>query len=305
MTETIPHPSQPGKQFRRRWRLLVLSAVASVLAALAAALALGELLSRPARLKVGDAPRDLMAQSVQIPIDRPETAYVRGWFARSHQREGGVLLLHGVRSSRLQMIDRVRFLKAAGYSVLLIDLPAHGESHGERITFGAREGDGVLAALDYLRQELPNEPIGVIGVSLGAASLVLSRPKPPPEAVILESMYPTITDAVADRIAIRLGSAGRSLAPLLMWQLPLRIGVTANDLRPIDAIASLGAPVLIVAGTEDKHTTLKETERIYAAAREPKQLWAVQGAAHVDLHRFDADQYETRVIEFLHAHLRR
>jgi uncharacterized protein len=256
-------------------------------------------------LEVGDAPQDLMAQSVQIPIDRSESAYVSGWFARSERRAGGVLLLHGVRSSRLQMIDRARFLKAAGYSVLLIDLPAHGESPGKRITFGAREGDGVHAAFDYLRRELPNEPIAVIGVSLGAASLVLSRPTPPPDAVILESMYPTITDAVAARLAIRLGYAGRSLAPLLIWQLPLRIGVTANELRPIDAIASLGAPVLIAAGTEDKHTTLTETRRIYSAAREPKELWAVQGAAHVDLHRFSPSDYEARVSEFLKAHLRR
>jgi uncharacterized protein len=203
------------------------------------------------------------------------------------------------------MTDRARFLKKAGYSVLLIDLPAHGESPGERITFGAREGAGVLAALDYLRRELPNERIGVIGVSLGAASLVLCRPAPPADAVILESMYPTITDAVADRLAIRLGHVGRPLAPLLLWQLPWRVGVTTDDLRPIDAIAALDAPVLITAGTADKHTTWRETEQIYAAAHAPKELWAVNGAAHVDLHRFGGAQYEARVSEFFQAHLRR
>jgi fermentation-respiration switch protein FrsA (DUF1100 family) len=202
------------------------------------------------------------------------------------------------------MIDRARFLKRAGYSVLLIDLPAHGESPGERITFGARESAGVQAAIVFLRTALPNDRIGVIGVSLGAASLVLARPNPSPDAVILESMYPTISEAVADRLAIKLGAIGRPLAPLLLCQLPLRTGITPGELRPIDAITTLNAPVLIVAGTEDRHTLWSETERIHSAASGPKALWAVQGAAHVDLHRFAGEEYERRVLDFFAGWLR-
>jgi len=42
--------------------------------------------------------------------------------------------------------------------------------------------------------------VGVIGVSLGAASLVLAKPDPAPSAVVLESMYPTIEEAVSNRL---------------------------------------------------------------------------------------------------------
>ena len=51
------------------------------------------------------------------------------------------------------MLARARFLAAAGYATLLIDLPTHGESSGDRITFGAREGEGVNAALAFLREK--------------------------------------------------------------------------------------------------------------------------------------------------------
>ncbi len=44
--------------------------------------------------------------------------------------KGAVLLLHGVRADRREMLNRARFLKEEGYSVLLIDLPSHGESDG-------------------------------------------------------------------------------------------------------------------------------------------------------------------------------
>lgn len=283
---------------RRFYFAIVATAVIGVLVVVAA----GETLSRPVPSVIGEAPGDLLASSVRLSISSSQ--FVAGWFARGAPGHGAVLLLHGVRSNRTQMLGRARFLHAAGYSVLLVDLPAHGESLGERITFGAREAAGVSAALAFLNKELPGDRIGVIGVSLGAASLVLSRPSHAPSAVVLESMYPTIAEAVADRLAIRFGSLGAHLSPLLLWQLPIRAGVTEEQLRPIDALPSLRAPLLIAAGTNDRHTPWAETERIFATANEPKELWAVEGAAHVDLHSYDPIAYQARVLEFLARYLR-
>ena len=94
------------------------------------------------------------------------------------------------------------------------------------------------------------------------------------------------------------------LSPLLLWQLPLRLGITADALRPIEAITSLHTPVLITSGSADMLTTLAETRRIHAAARSAEDLWVVDGAAHVDLHAFDPVAYEARVSAFLARHLR-
>lgn len=283
-----------------RWGL---GALAAALLAVAAGLLAGELLSRPAVRSIGAAPADLGARTVHIATE-PTGGTVVGWFAPGAPGAGAVLLLHGVRSDRRQMLARARALQAAGHAVLLIDLPAHGESTGERITFGAQEGAGVTAALAFLRRELPGERVGVIGVSLGAAALVLAQPRPAPDAVVLESMYPTITEAVANRLAMRLGPLGRPLAPLLLWQLPLRLGIGPAQLRPVDGMARLGAPVLVASGREDRHTTWPETERIHAAAAAPRSLWPVDGAAHVDLHAFDPVAYEARVFTFLAERLR-
>ncbi len=261
----------------------------------------GELLSRPASRVIGEAPAELRAISVRLPTS--PTGSVAGWFARG-AGPGAILLLHGVRADRTHMLGRARFLQAEGYSVLLIDLPAHGESTGERITFGANEAVGVAAALRYLRAALPGERIGVVGVSLGAASLVLSRPSPAPSAVVLESMYPTITAAVENRLAMRLGPVGSLVAPLLLWQLPLRSDFSAEQLRPLMALPELQAPLLVASGTDDQHTTWPETERIFAAAQQPKELWAVDGAAHVDLYSYDPAAYRARILRFFSQHLR-
>ena len=262
----------------------------------------GEMLSRPLRRVIGPPPSDLGAESVRLPGDLGQ-ARVAGWFAPGRPGQGAVLLLHGVRSDRRQMLERARFLHGTGRAVLLIDLPAHGESAGERITFGLREGEGVRAGLRFLAQTLPGERTAVIGVSLGAASFVLAHAEPAPSAVVLESMYPTIEEAVTDRLRLKAGEAGAWAAPLLLAQLPLRLGISADELRPIDGMGHLTMPVLIAAGTEDRHTTVAETRRIFEAAAEPKALWLVEGAAHVDLYRFDRAAYEQTVFGFVFRYL--
>lgn len=219
--------------------------------------------------------------------------------------DGAILLLHGIRSDRRQMVQRARFLHSQGYAVLLIDLPGQGQSTASAVTFGWREADGVRAALAELRRRAPGQRIGVIGVSLGAASLVLCRDCGQLDAVVLESMYPTIDEAVADRLIMRIGAIGAPMAELLLAQLPLRLGIQREQLRPIERLADLNAPVLIASGSADRHTTLPETQRLFARAGTPKQLWIVPGAAHVDLHAYAPVEYERRVGAFLASHLRR
>jgi uncharacterized protein len=201
------------------------------------------------------------------------------------------------------MLARAEFLHRAGYSVLLIDFQSHGESIGRRITFGYLESRDVYAALTFLNREFPGERIGVIGVSLGAASFVLASPRPAVSAVVLESMYPTIDQAIADRLRLHLGFLGPVLAPLLEMQLRPRLGVSPNQLRPIDSLHQLAAPVFVIAGTKDQHTTPPETEAIFSAAAAPKQLWFVPGAGHVDLHAFSKLEYERRILEFFSTYL--
>ena len=280
--------------------LLLLSCLSLLVAIL---LFVGHRLSRPEQHSIGSPPPMLQADSVLLPTDTG--GHVSGWFSSGSSGSGAVLLLHGVRGDRRAMLDRALFLHRAGFSTLLIDLPAHGESSGERITFGKLEGAGVRAALAYLAQRLPDERIGVIGVSLGAAATVLENPQPAPAALVLESMYPTIEEALKDRLALHLGNWARALSPLLLCQLPWRTGVSAAELRPIEQLGRLRSPLLLVAGSEDRHTTLAETERLFAAAAEPKSLWIIQGAAHVDLHQIDRSAYESRVGGFLADHLTR
>ena len=281
--------------------VLIILAVIVVVVIIGMAIQVGGKLIRPAHRVVDDAPADLSAETVVLQNGHGNV--VAGWLVHGRPEMGVVLLLHGVRSDRRQMLGRARFLSEAGYSVMLIDLPAHGESSGEHITFGYREAEGVRTAMHYLAERYPKKKIAVIGVSLGAVSFVLSKSTPTPSAVVLESMYPTIDEAILRRLEKRLGPFSRLFTPLFLWQLPLRLGISADHLRPITELPHLHSPVLILSGADDRHTTLSDTHRLYEVANHPKMLWIVKDAAHINLHAHAPTEYETRVLAFFRKYL--
>ncbi|SFW21637.1 alpha/beta hydrolase [Nitrosovibrio sp. Nv17] len=287
-------------------RRILTAVLLAGLVPLAGLAGLGELLSGPVPTSVDSLAASISAdfpvESVEIPA--ADGTRVHGWLKRGMPGAGAVLLVHSLRSNRVEMLSRAKFLNAEGYGVLLIDLRAHGETPGDRITFGAREAEDVEAAVAYLRTRFPSEAIGAIGVSLGAAAIVLAPGPLNLRAVVLESMHPTIREAVDNRMRLHLGESGPALSPLLLWQLTFRLGGTA-ELDPIARIAGLDAPVLLISGTDDRHTPVAETERLLDAARAPKQAWIVPGGGHFNMHAYAGREYEDRILEFLGAHMRR
>mgnify|MGYP000850405407 FL=1 len=264
--------------------------------------AIGALLTAPAPTAVGTLSADFPVESVQIPAQNEST--VHGWLVHGQPGGGVVLLAHSMRSNRLEMLSRARFLRDQGYSALFIDLQAHGETAGEKITFGLRESENIETSIAFLRKTFPVELIGAIGVSLGAAAIVLAKHDLKLNAVILESLHPTIEEAVDNRLKLHFGNYGSVLLPLMLSQLSLYLDASIDALSPITRINNLNAPLLIISGTDDAHTTQLETERLYAAARAPKELWIVPGARHFNMHAYAGREYEQRISAFLSQYLR-
>jgi fermentation-respiration switch protein FrsA (DUF1100 family) len=67
---------------------------------------------------------------------------------------------------------------------------------------------------------------------------------------------------------------------------------------------AIKAPKLFIAGAKDQHTKLDESREIFAAASEPKELWVVEAAAHVDVHQIAEEEYERRILDFFEKRLR-
>ena len=286
---------------RRRFLQLFAVCVIFTFAFVGVAWWLGGSLVAAAHRRVGPPPTGLNVESVTIASK--SNSALAAWYVPAADARATVILLHPIRGDRRVMLARAWLLHDRGYSTLLFDFQAHGESPGDHITVGYLERHDVLAAVEYVRGRHPDHRIGIIGCSLGGAAALLATP-PEIDALILESVYPTISEAVHNRVSMRLGPLHHVMAPVLLAQLRPRLGISPSGLRPIECIGNFSCPVLIAVGELDQHTTVAETRRMYDAACEPKQLAIFPHAGHTDLLNHNPSLYEQKIVSFLNAHLR-
>jgi hypothetical protein len=183
-------------------------------------------------------------------------------------RAPGALLLHGFTSRKERMVEGIgRALLARGVASLAIDLPLHGEREGSIDELSLRNplqliGAWRLAlaeirqAVDYLSEleAVDAERLALVGYSLGAFLAVAAAPDEPRVRAIL------------------LASGGD-----LPEQTPFAALVRAAA-DPLRAVRKLGSrPLLMVNGRFDRTVVPAQAERLFAAARDPKEIHWYQG----------------------------
>jgi hypothetical protein len=227
------HGFQTNRHITNLLKRLVVICGALILVAIACVLFVGCLLAHPVQTRIGNPPADLQAESVTFPND--SKCKCPRLVVPSTESYGAILLLPGIRANRLSMVDRARFLRGAGYSVMLIDFQATGETEGDHITFGWKESRDVIAAANLIRRIDPASRVAIIGGSLGGVAALLATPPP----LVLEAVYPTIEIATRNRMENHLGSFGRMLTPVLLNQFQWRLRVSALQLRPPSIISPM------------------------------------------------------------------
>src|SRR4051812_25267133 len=146
------------KKVMRTVRILGASFIFVLIAFPIGAYLVGSRLIATRPMTVGPVPPDLSGESVLIPSE--SGSMLHGWFLPGNH--GAVILMHGLRASRLSQLDRARLFVGEGYSVLLFDFQGHGESPGTNVTFGYLESRDARAAVEYVRRRLPGQPIAVV-----------------------------------------------------------------------------------------------------------------------------------------------
>ena len=232
-----------------------------------------------------------------------------GWFALASPQAPTIILIHGSKASRVDMLPWARFLFAAGYNVLLFDSRGCGQSAGWNITLGAREPDDIIGAVRYLqaRADLRVKRFGALGVSLGAGAALLAAAREPALlATVADSPWATEDDQIARMATLSLG---RLTVPALPYEPSLvsaLIGARLADVRPVAVIGQI-APraVFLIHAADDANatTTTADEQALYAAARQPKVAWIVPHGGHVGALDAYPAEYQRRVLAFFAQYL--
>lgn len=230
---------------------------------------------------------------------------VHGWFLAHEETRRVIVLCPGYRGTKADLLGIGMHLWREGNSILLFDYPGHGDGWGVQVTLGFRELNDFLGALDYVRQRVADAIIGVLGYSMGAAVAIMGTARRPEIcALVADSAFATHWGVVENNFkrVVRLPAAPfLFLADRLMaW----RAGYRFREVEPLrDVVRIAPRPLLLIHGLGDTIISPQDSERLFEAAGEPKELWLVEGMEHCCAYFKDREAYCQRIAAFFASHL--
>jgi fermentation-respiration switch protein FrsA (DUF1100 family) len=184
----------------------------------------------------------------------PGWSPVRGAVHYSHGNAGNL----SMRGEGLR-----RWQENLGLAVLIFDYPGYGKSGGRPTGAGClTAADAAYAWLSTV-QQIPGERLVLYGGSLGGAVATTLAIRRPHRCLVLVSPFTSLRD----------------MARLQFPWLPTR-WLVGDRFDNLAKIGHTSRPVFIAHGTLDRLVPFSQGERLYAAAREPKEFFPMVGYDH-------------------------
>lgn len=227
---------------------------------------------------------DVIAGAQDVELATRDGLRLGAWFAagRGAPPRPAVLVANGNAGDRSDRAPLAAALARAGYSVLLFDYRGYGGNPGSPTEQGLL--DDARAAADHLQERSDVDParIAYFGESLGSGVVTALAVERPPSALILRSPFTSFAD---------IGSHHYPWLPVA----PL-----VRDRYPIDEqIASVRAPVLIIAGDADDIVPPRFSRAVHEKAAEPKRLVILGGVGHNDPELLAGERLIAEITAFL------
>jgi uncharacterized protein len=241
-----------------------------------------------------------------VDVTTPDGVRLVGWYIPTSN--GGVVLAqHGYKSQRGEMLNEAAMLHRHGYGVLITSFRAHDMSDGSLITFGRGEILDLEAWLGFARRQPGVDPrrVGIIGNSLGGTlAIELAARDPAIRAVVANSAFSSLRDTLETSVRFFTGLPPFPFAPLISFWAEREAGIRVDDVDATKWIGRIGPrPVLLMQGGADVVISTTSGQRLYDAAREPRELWFDPKVGHAGFDTAQPEEYERRVVRFFDAAL--
>jgi fermentation-respiration switch protein FrsA (DUF1100 family) len=205
------------------------------------------------------------------------------------------------------LLDKAVMLNAHHFTTLSFDFRARGLSDGDLCTLGARETEDVLGAVAFLqkRSDLHGLPIAALGESMGGAAVIQAAARTPAlRCIVAEASYASLDRVVRQRLAFAFGPFADSVLQACRQMSIDEMSLDIADVSPEAAITQISPrPVFLITDGLDLTCPRRESDRLYAAASEPKERWIAASAPHCLAYLTNREGYTERVTRFLQQNL--
>ncbi len=245
--------------------------------------------------------REMPHQLIKIESYDGQTL-VGHWFENSAPKRL-VVAMHGWRSSWASDFGFVsEYLHQNGCSVLYAEQRGQGSSGGEYMGFGMIERHDCLEWIKWVdSQNTKNLPIYLAGVSMGAATVMMTADMELPQnvrGIIADCGFTSIHDIWRHVARRNLHLPYRIYGGLADNLCREKISVGTKDCSTVEALKNSRVPVLFVHGTDDHFVPVEMTYRNYQACTSPKHLLIVPGADHGMSYYKEKARYEQAIRDF-------
>lgn len=251
----------------------------------------------------GFTPFEVGLEAEDVSFTADDGVPLAGWWFEHPGSESVLVIAHGHRGNKADLLGIGPGLHRCGHTVLLFDFRGSSDSGDGELSLAFHEQRDLAAAVDYAASRRPEARIAVVGFSGGASTAILTAATEPRiEALVLDSPFATLTDVVAQAFrGYRLPAA--PFVPFVAAANRIFNGYRLRDVRPIDAIAQLPPrPILLLHGTEDEVIPYRHALDLQAAAGPGSvELVTFQGAHHCGGYFADRPGYIRRVDDFLRS----
>lgn len=244
-------------------------------------------------------PFEVGVEADDVTLGAADGTRLAAWWMDRPDATRVVVVAHGHRGSKADMLGIGPGLWREGYAVMLVDFRGSGDSADGPQSLGHYEQQDLVAAIDWVAEHRPGCELSLVGFSMGAAtSLLVAAADHRVARVVADSPFADMRGVIAFA-AEHLRLPPVPLVGLVDHVTRLRYGYRFGDVAPVDVVDRIAPrPLLLVHGTDDHVIPVEHARRL--AARAPHaRLWVVEGVDHCGAYFADRPGYIRTVADFL------
>ena len=203
-------------------------------------------------------------------------------FKQENQSDKYVIVVHGYRASVKSVSYLSKRYFEAGYNVLLPYQRAHLGSDYEYSTMGWRERFDIIDWINYINRNEFGAKIVLHGVSMGAATVMMTTGEKLPKNVICaieDCGYTSVYDAYSYKIPQMMNLPAFSV-DVFRRAIKKRVGFDIKEASALEQIKKSKTPTLFIHGDSDTVVPVEMAKILYNNANCEKELLITKDANH-------------------------
>lgn len=213
-----------------------------------------------------------------------------------------VIAVHGYSGTRSTMYSSAMVYGDRDYNILTPDMRAHGKSEGDYIGMGWPDRKDMLKWIDLIIQRDPDAKIVLHGVSMGAATVMMTVGEKLPSNVKLaieDCGYTSVWDIFSDEAKYLFHIPEFPILHTASAFSKLRAGYSFTEASAIEQVKKAEIPMLFIHGSKDNFVRSDMVYEVYEACPAKKRIYVAEGAGHGMSFFLNPERYTGEVVSFL------